>query len=148
MLRRHQNTILIFALILSYVTKITCYIIRVIDNILGVFLMVSNPNQVLATITQNVLSMVGDLAMKGLVLELRLAGTALKPEEFDIVKVDEGLKKIFRSASELFMEQIYSEFSSKLSENGIRNHDIKAKENQDFSAAEKILSLLAVKTPT
>ncbi len=108
-------------------------------------LMVSNLNHALAGIAKDVLSLLGERAMKGLVSELGLLGISLKPEEFDIIKVDQGLKKIFGSASELFMEQIYVEFKTKLSEEGINNDEIETKD-QNVSAAEMISSLLAPKT--
>ena len=89
--------------------------------------------------------MLGDRAMKGLVWELGAFGISLKPEEFNITRLDEGLKKIFGSAAELFMEQIYSEFKTQLSEE-INIDEIEIKEDHEISAVEKISGLLALKT--
>jgi len=109
--------------------------------------MVSTVNHILTSITKEVLSMLGERASKALFLELRLLEISIKPEAFDIVKVDEGLKKIFGSAAALFMEEIYTEFKTRLSEEGISTDEIEMKE-EDITAAEKISRLLTLKPTT
>jgi hypothetical protein len=109
--------------------------------------MVSAENRVLANLTTNVLSLLGEGPSKALFQELRLLEVSMKPEGFDIIKVDEGLKNIFGSAAELFMEQIYTEFKSKLSEAGIHGDEIAIKD-ENISAAQKISKLLALKPTT
>ena len=109
--------------------------------------MVSAENRILATATKDVLTMLGEPAAKALFSELRLLEISIKPEEFDIIKVDAGLRKIFGSAAELFTGDIYREFKTRLSEEGITDDEVEIKDT-NISAANKILRLLAPKATT
>ena len=109
--------------------------------------MVSAENRILATATKDVLTMLGKPAAKALFWELRLLEISVEPEEFDITKVDAGLRKIFGSAAELFMGHIYREFKTRLSEEGITDDEVEIKDT-NISAANKILRLLAPKATT
>jgi hypothetical protein len=109
--------------------------------------MVSTESHILANATNDILSMLGERAAKALFLELRLLEISTKPEEFDIIKIDKGLKKIFGSAAELFMGEIYTEFKTRLSEEGISDVEIEIND-ANIPAAAKISRLLAVKATT
>jgi hypothetical protein len=64
----------------------------------------------LSTITNKVLSSLGEPTMQALFWELGRQGVATNPEEFDIRKFDQELRKIFGDGANVFMEEIYSQF--------------------------------------
>ena len=67
----------------------------------------------LATITGKVLSSLGEPTMQALFWELGRQGVTTNPEEFDIRKFDEEMKKIFGDGANVFMEEIYFQFRGK-----------------------------------
>jgi hypothetical protein len=99
----------------------------------------------LAAITNDVLSMLGEPTMGALVWELDQQGISIKSKDFDIIKVDRGLRQIFGNAADLFMEQIYKEFKARLSEYGMNVEEIVMADKESISVAWKITRLLALK---
>ena len=95
--------------------------------------------QDLVAITRNVLSSLGEPAMQALFWELNSQGISTNPEEFDIIKFEQVLKKIFGDGSKLFMDAIYIQLSNKHYSQG------KYKEIDDGSdAINKILKILSL----
>lgn len=88
--------------------------------------------------------MLGEPTIGALVLELELQGISIKSKDFDNIKVDQGLRQIFGSAANLFMEQIYNEFKARLSEYGMNVEEIEMADKESISAAWKITRFLAL----
>jgi len=84
--------------------------------------------------------MLGERTTKALVLELDNMGVSMKPENFDIIKFDKGLRQVFGNAADLFMEQIYHDFKTRVSRYGNIEETRMPKE---MRAADKISRLLA-----
>lgn len=64
----------------------------------------------LAAITGKVLSSLGELTMQALFWELSRQGVTTNPDEFDIRRFDEEMKKIFGDGANVFMGEIYMQF--------------------------------------
>ncbi|HKU49540.1 MAG TPA: hypothetical protein VJP79_06295 [Nitrososphaera sp.] len=68
----------------------------------------------LAAITGKVLSSLGEPTLQALFWELSSQGVSTDPDEFDITRFDEEMKKIFGDGANVFMEEIYSQFKGRI----------------------------------
>jgi hypothetical protein len=83
--------------------------------------------------------------MQALFWELSRQGVTTSPEEFDIRKFDEGLKKIFGDGANVFMEEIYSEFRGKIEEQSVGRVEIAIENEENLEPVEKILKVLSLR---
>lgn len=99
----------------------------------------------LAVITGKVLSSLGESTMQALFWELSRQGVTTSPEQFDIRKFDEELKKIFGDGANVFMEEIYSQFKGQIQERNAGNLEIAIENEGELEPVEKILKVLSLK---
>jgi hypothetical protein len=99
----------------------------------------------LATITGKVLSSLGEPTMHALFWELNSQGVTTNPEEFDIRKFDDEMKKIFGDGANVFMEEIYSQFrgvyEKRYGEQGTALTD----DEENLAPVEKIQKILSIR---
>ena len=98
----------------------------------------------LATITGKVLSSLGEPTMHALFWELNSQGVTTNPEEFDIRKFDEEMKKIFGDGANVFMEEIYSQFKS-VYEQRYGDQGAILASDEDLAPVEKIQKILSIR---
>ncbi|HEX2013609.1 MAG TPA: hypothetical protein VLA68_00135, partial [Nitrososphaera sp.] len=96
----------------------------------------------LAMITGKVLSSLGEPTMQALFWELSTQGVATNPEEFDIKKFDQEMKKIFGDGADVFMEEIYSQFKEHMERQYGEEGNIAEIDDQNLPAIEKIQRIL------
>ena len=99
----------------------------------------------LATITGKVLSSLGEPTMQALFWELSSQGVTTNPEEFDIRKFDEEMKKIFGDGANVFMEEIYSQFKRNLEQKFGDQGGISMSDEDDLQPVEKIQKILSLR---
>lgn len=99
----------------------------------------------LATITGKVLSSLGEPTMQALFWELSSQGVTTNPEEFDILKFDEELKKIFGDGANVFMEEIYSQFKRKFEQQIGDQGGVSISDEENLQPVEKIQRILSLK---
>ncbi len=83
--------------------------------------------------------------MQALFWELSRQGVSTSPEEFDIRKFDEELKKIFGDGANVFMEEIYSEFKGRMQEQTVGRVEITIDNEENLEPVEKILKVLSLR---
>ena len=99
----------------------------------------------LATITGNVLSSLGEPTMQALFWELGRHGVNTNPEEFDIGKFDEEMKKIFGDGANVFMEEIYSQFRGRFEQRYGEQGLVLSLEDGNLQPIEKIQKILSIR---
>lgn len=99
----------------------------------------------LATITKRVLSSLGEPTMQALFWELGRQGVTTSPEEFDIRKFDDELKKIFGDGANVFMEEIYSQFRDRFEQQYGAQGLVLAEKETDLQPIEKIQRVLSIR---
>lgn len=99
----------------------------------------------LATITGRVLSSLGEPTMQALFWELGRQGVTTNPEEFDIRKFDEEMKRIFGDGANVFMEEIYFQFRGKFEERYGAQGLVSADDNDRLQPVEKIQRILSIR---
>ena len=99
----------------------------------------------LATITKRVLSSLGEPTMQALFWELGRQGVTTSPEEFDIRKFDDELKKIFGDGANVFMEEIYSQFRTRFEQQYGAQGLVLAEKETDLQPIEKIQRVLSIR---
>ena len=100
----------------------------------------------LAAITGKVLSSLGESTMQALFWELSNQGVnTTNPEEFDIRKFDEELKKILGDGANVFMEEIYSQFRGRIEQQYGPLERVSVADEANHSAVEKIQRILSIK---
>jgi hypothetical protein len=102
----------------------------------------------LATITSRVLSSLGEPTMQALYWELSTQGVTANPEEFDISKFDEGMRKIFGDGANVFMDEIYSQFKQHVEKQYPDGDKMFAEIDENFPAIMKIQRVLSLKVTT
>jgi hypothetical protein len=99
----------------------------------------------LATITGKVLSSLGEPTMQALFWELGRQGVTTNPEEFDIRKFDDEMKKIFGDGANVFMEEIYSQFRGKFEQRYGAQGLVQTDDDDRLQPVEKIQRILAIR---
>jgi len=102
----------------------------------------------LVAITGKVLSSLGEPTMQALFWELSRQGVTTNPDEFDITRFNEEMKKIFGEGANVFMEEIYSQFKARfVHEYGREAERFSSEYDDDANAppVEKIQRILALK---
>jgi|GEM_PF-2999734 hypothetical protein len=99
----------------------------------------------LATITGKVLSSLGEPTMHALFWELNSQGVTTNPEEFDIRKFDEEMKKIFGDGANVFMEEIFSQFRVMYEQRYGDQGPVLASDEENLAPVEKIQKILSIR---
>lgn len=99
----------------------------------------------LATITGKVLSSLGEPTMQALFWELSNQGVTTNPEEFDIRKFDEEMKKIFGDGANVFMEEIYAQFRQQIERRYGGSGQFAITEERDLAPVERIQKILELR---
>lgn len=99
----------------------------------------------LANITGKVLSSLGEPTMHALFWELNSQGVTTNPEEFDIRKFDEEMKKIFGDGANVFMEEIYSQFRGMYEQQYGDQGSVLASDEDNLAPVEKIQKILSIR---
>ena len=102
----------------------------------------------LAAITVKVLSSLGEPTMQALFWELSRQGVTTSPEEFDIGKFHEEMKKIFGDGANVFMEEIYSQFRENVERRYGEQARITISDSEDLEPVERIQRILSLKVIT
>jgi len=86
--------------------------------------------------------------MQALFWELSTQGVTTNPEEFDIRKFDQELKKIFGDGANVFMDEIYIQFKEHVERQHVDLKQIAELDDDSLAPIDKILRILSLKVTT
>lgn len=99
----------------------------------------------LATITGKVLSSLGEPTMQALFWELSRQGVTTNPDEFDIRKFDEEMRKIFGDGANVFLEEICSQLAKKVEQDYGKQAMVSIGHERNLGPVERIQRILSLK---
>jgi len=97
----------------------------------------------LLEIIRKVLSSLGEPAMEAFFWELNSQNISVNPEEFDLRKFEQALKKVFGDGSKIFLDEIYAQLSYKYCSQNQRDEI-----DKKTDPTERILMILSSRVST